>query len=327
VAAGRDLAALKRQHAPPPGAVHQQLPAAGLEREGVKDWDFGPLPETVELRRGGIVLRGYPALVDRGDGVAIRVLDAAGSAARAHRAGLRRLVALRLGRELRALKRDLADLKTLQLWYATAAEAPAGLPSALPATLEDELIALVVDRAFLAGGPTVRDPAAFEACLREGHPRLAVVATETLALAGEILRRYHEARGRLAGRIPPAWLPSVQDARAHLDRLVYRGFLLDVPWERLAHYPRYLAAVARRLERLGQGALRDRDRLAEMAGLERDWLNREARARAAGHPDPRLEEIRWLLEELRVSLFAQELRTAVPVSVQRIERRWRELGL
>jgi ATP-dependent helicase HrpA len=154
-----------------------------------------------------------------------------------------------------------------------------------------------------------------------------VVASETLALVGETLRRYHEARGPLAGRIPAAWLPSAQDIRAHLDRLIYRGFLLAVPWERLLHYPRYLAAIARRLERLGQGALRDRDRLAEIAPVEAEWAARDEQARRAGRVDPRLDEIRWLLEELRVSVFAQELKTAVPVSIQRIERRWRELGL
>jgi ATP-dependent helicase HrpA len=293
----------------------------------VKDWDFGALPETVELRRGGIRLRGFPALVDRGDAVAVRVLDSAETAARAHRAGVRRLLVLRLGRELRALRRDLAGLQTLRLWYAKAPDAPPGLPLDVPPTLDDELVALIVDRASLEGRETVRDPAVFEASVQEGRPRLAGVAAETLALATDVLQRYHENRSQLAAPIPPAWLPSAQDVRAHLDRLVYRGFLLDVPWERLGHYPRYLAAVARRLERLALGALRDRDRLAEMAGLERDWLDREARARAAGRPDPRLEEIRWLLEELRVSLFAQELKTAVPVSIQRIERRWRELGL
>ncbi len=327
VETGRDLVALKHRHGSAGGATAQRLPSAGLEREGMTDWDFDALPETVELRRGGIALRGYPALIDGGDSVGVRVLDSADNAACAHRAGLRRLVVLRLGRELRALKRDLGDLRTLQLWYARAADAPPGLPLDVPPTLVDELIGLIVERAFLEGRETVRDPAAFEACVREGRPRLEGVAAEVLALATEILRRYHEARARLAGRIPPAWLPSAQDARAHLDRLVYRGFLLAVPWERLGHYPRYLTAIGRRLERLGQGALRDRDRLAELAGVERDWLDRQARARGDGHPDPRLDEIRWLLEELRVSLFAQELKTAVPVSIQRIERRWRELGL
>ena len=326
LAAGRDLGALRREHGAT-AIAQQRLPSAGLEREGLKDWDFGSLPETVELRRGGIRLRGYPALVDGGNGVAVRVLDSAENAARAHRAGLRRLVTLRLPKEVRALRRGLGDLQHIRLWYANAGEAPAGLPMDAHAALDDELVALIVDRAFLEGRDPPRDPAAFRACVDSGRARLARVAAETLALAGEILRRYHEARGPLAGRIPAAWLPSAQDIRAHLDRLVYRGFLLHVPWERLVHYPRYLQAIVMRLERLGHAALRDRDRLPEIAGMEGEWLAREEQARRAGRSDPRLDEIRWLLEELRVSVFAQELKTAVPVSIQRIGRRWRELGL
>ena len=327
VAAGRDLFALKRAHGRTAGPAEQRLPTAGLEREGLKDWDFGALPETVELKRGGIRLRGYPALVDAGDSVAVRVLDSAENARRAHRAGLRRLVMLRLGKELRTLRRDLVDLQHLRLWYAKAPDPAAGLPTEVPSTLDDELMALIVDRTFLDGRPPVRDQPAFQACLQGGRGDIPRVARETLALVADILRRYHDARGPLAGRIPAAWLPSAQDARAHLDRLVYRGFLLHVPWERLVHYPRYLQAIVMRLERLGHAALRDRDRLPEIAGMEGEWLAREEQARRAGRSDPRLDEIRWLLEELRVSLFAQELKTAVPVSVQRIERRWRELGL
>jgi ATP-dependent helicase HrpA len=327
VATGRDLGELRREYGTNAGVARQVLPGTGIEREGLKEWDFGTLPETVELSRGGIRLHGYPALVDGGDSVAVRVLDSAEAAARAHRAGLRRLVMLSVGRELRALRRSLTDLHGLRLWYARAADGPAPPPVEPPAALEDELVALIVDRAFLGDREPVRGVQAFEACLANGRERLAPVAGETLALATEILRRNHEVRSSLAGRIPAAWLPSVQDVRAHVGRLVYRGFLLDVPWERLLHYPRYLGAIARRVERLSHGALRDRDRLAEIAPLEGMWLARDEQARRAGRVDGRLEEIRWLLEELRVSLFAQDLKTAVPVSVQRIERRWRELGL
>jgi len=328
VAAGRDLGALKRAHGRAGGAAAQRLPRAGLEREGLKDWDAGRLPETVEIHRGGVHLRGFPALVDCGDSVAVRVLDAVENARRAHRAGLRRLLMLRLAKELRALRRDLSDLDRLRLWYAKVPEPPADLAGGEPVPgLEDEVLGLIVERTFLEDGEPVRDADRFRALLAARQGRLAPVAGETTALVAEILQRYHAARAPLAGRIPPAWLPSVQDARAQLDRLVHRGFLLEVPWERLVQYPRFLAGITKRLEKLGHAAARDRDRMAEMAGIELEWLGREAQARAAGRVDPRLDEIRWLLEELRISLFAQELKTAVPVSVQRIARRWRELGL
>jgi ATP-dependent helicase HrpA len=327
LAVGRDLGALKRRYGRGSSPTEQRLPPAGLEREDLRDWDFGELPETVEVSRGGLRLRGYPALIDTGDSVAVRVLDSAGTAARAHRAGLRRLLTLRLGKELRVLRRDLVERQQVRLWYAKAADPPKGLAVDARSTLDDDVLALILDRAFLGGGESIRGPAAFRGCLEAGRARLAPVAAETLPLVEEILRRYHAVRASLGGRLSSAALPSAQDARAHLDRLVYRGFLLQVPWDRLVGYPRYLAALARRLERLGHAALRDRDRLADIAGIEGEWLAREAQAREAGRVDPRLDEIRWLIEELRVSLFAQELKTAVPVSVKRIERRWRELGL
>ena len=119
----------------------------------------------------------------------------------------------------------------------------------------------------------------------------------------------------------------MQDVRDQLDGLVFRGFLGQVPYERLKDYPRYLRAREQRLDRLFHAAARDRERMAEAALPARRWAERAAAMRAAGRRDPRLEEIRWMIEELRVSLFAQQLGTAYPVSVKRIEGRWKELGL
>ncbi|MCU0767132.1 MAG: ATP-dependent RNA helicase HrpA [Gammaproteobacteria bacterium] len=323
IEAGRDLAALKRRHAGAAGAA-QRLPRAGIERAGLKDFTVDPLPETVEMRRGGVRLRGYPALVDHGDSVAVEVLDAADRALAAHRAGLRRLLALRLGRELRETKRGLPGLERMRLQYAKAPRPAAG---GADRELADELVGLILDRTFLGDGPLPRDRDAFEACLAAGQERLSAVVQEVGALAAAILERYQAVRQALAGRIPPAWLPSARDAQAQLDRLVWRGFLLATPWERLVELPRYLGALAKRLEKLQFGVTRDQQRMGEMAAIDAQWRERAAQAERAGRADGRLDEIRWLLEELRVSLFAQELGTAHPVSVQRIERRWRELGL
>ncbi len=326
IAQGRDLGALKRAHADQARASFGGLPAAGLEREGLTAWTFGTLPETVELKRGGASLRGFPALVDRGDRVDLRVLDSREAAARAHREGLRRLLVLALAKETRQLRRTLPGLQAMRLQYATA-PIPDGAESPGRWDLEDELVALVVDRAFLAERPDIREAAAFAETLEGGRGELAAVAGETCALVGEILRCHQAARRGLPAKVPPAWQVSVDDALAQLGRLVYRGFLHREPWERLTQYPRYLRALAFRLGKLPVAAARDRERLAEIRPWLDAWLEREAQARAAHRLDERLEEIRWMLEELRVSLFAQELRTAYPVSTRRIEKRWRELGL
>jgi ATP-dependent helicase HrpA len=153
------------------------------------------------------------------------------------------------------------------------------------------------------------------------------MATEVARLATEILAAYHSLRRRLAGITQINWQPTVQDLRAQLDALVFRGFLQQIPYRQLKHYPRYLKAAEQRLDKLVHAAARDRDQMDLMADLLARWHERNAAAREAGRDDPRLEEIRWLLEELRVSLFAQSLGTLCPVSVKRIQARWLELGL
>ncbi|WP_420827316.1 ATP-dependent RNA helicase HrpA [Halochromatium salexigens] len=357
-----------------------------IERDGLKRWDFGDLPEHLDLDRAGIRLRGWPALVDQGDAVAVRVLDSEQSAALAMRAGLRRLIMLTLGAELRVLRRGLCEtaggLDRMRLLYAKAAQPPASatLASVTPAAatsatalavsdqaaaakrttngpkrgkkkrkgggkgsagaasgaagtalagvdLVDELLALILDLTFTEGQPPIRDQASFDQRLSANQPRLFSVAQEVCALATTILGTYQAARKRLDGITQVQWMPSVLDMRAHLDALVYRGFFVQVPFGHLQDYPRYLRALEQRAEKLPLAATRDRERMQALAPLVERWRERSSAAESAEREDERLEEIRWMLEELRVSLFAQQLGTAYPVSVKRIERRWQELGL
>ncbi|MBN2885117.1 MAG: DUF3418 domain-containing protein, partial [Chromatiaceae bacterium] len=324
LAADTDVAALRRQLGGKARArFAEQRPEAGIERAGLRRWDFGDLPEEVELKRAGIRLRGFPALVDHGESVAIEVLDTAERAAEAHRLGLRRLILLHLGEGARGLRKGLAGLDRLRLQYAKAAPAPEG---AAP-DLADEILALILDRAFIGADEPPRTQADFERALREGRARLEATRSEVMGLIATILDRYQAVRKRLAAITQVQWMASVLDARAQLDALVYRGCFMRAPWARLGAYPRYLRALEQRLERLPLAAARDRQWLAELAPLQERWRERLKAAEDAGRRDERLEEIRWLLEELRVSLFAQQLGTAQPVSVKRIEARWRELGL
>ena len=331
IAIGADPVQLKRAHAGQAQQSFAQIPASGLERDGVTRWTFGDLPEQVDLTRAGIRLRGFPALVDQGEAVAIRVLDSVESAALAMRAGLRRLFMLHLGADLRALKKGLPGLDRMRLQYAKApkpktGEGAVGKPGREP-DLADELIALILDLTFVEGQDPIRTQAAFEQRLAARRGRLMGTAREVCALAAQILDAYQALRQRLAAITQVNWLHSVSDLRAQLDRLVFRGFLQDIPYVHLKDYPRYLRAADQRTERLLHAAARDRERLAELAPLEARWKERQAAADAAGRRDPRLDEIHWMLEELRVSLFAQQLGTAYPVSVKRIDGRWRELGL
>jgi ATP-dependent helicase HrpA len=196
-----------------------------------------------------------------------------------------------------------------------------------PPDLSDELLALILDRTFLDDRPPIRQQTDFEARLAASRSRLQPTATEVTRLAAEILAAYQSLRQRLAAITQVNWQPTAQDLRDQLDALVFRGFFQQIPYVRLMQYPRYLKAAEQRLDKLAHAPGRDREQMTVMAELHERWRERTAAARKAGREDARLDEIRWLLEELRVSLFAQTLGTAGPVSVKRIEARWRELGL
>jgi len=322
LAVGRDLPALQQAHAGQSGAqVVHTLPSTGLERSGLHDWDFCDLPESVDTEGGGIRLKGFPALVDEGDSVAVKIIDSAPNAAVTHHAGLRRLIMLSLAKEIRYLRKNLPGLAQMKLQYAKAAgDKTAG-------DLADQLVALIVDLTFLVDRPEIRTQTAFVERVESCKGELMIQANQACRLAGEVLSAYQQVRKRLAGITQINWLASLNDMREQLDGLVYQGFLQQVPYQQLSQYPRYLKALASRVDKLAHSATRDQQQLNELRPLYDAWHARAEQVRAKGQADPRLDEIRWMLEEWRVSLFAQELKTAYPVSAKRIKKRWQELGL
>ncbi len=327
VAVSRDLATLQREHAGTARILSTEGRArkGGATVEALVDWTCGPLAEQVQQRAGRMQVRAYPALVDCADHVESRVLDSLPAAQRAHRAGVRRLLMLREAKAARALKKNIRDLQQMRLRYANVAANPID-PDA-SADLLDDMLALAFERACLDAAWSGRNREAFERCRAQGRPRLGPALLELGELVAAILGAAHEVRAGLASSTQANWGGSVEDMRAQLDRLVYRGFLHEIDWPHLTELPRYLKALALRLEKLRSAAARDRQRMQEMAEIHEQWLQRHAAAQQKGVFDPRLDEIRWLLEELRVSLFAQTLKTVVPVSVKRIRKRWEALGL
>ncbi|WP_430754867.1 ATP-dependent RNA helicase HrpA [Magnetovirga frankeli] len=322
LAQGRDLAALKRQFAERAEQAFSQVKGALQEQTGLRDWSCGPLPESIEIGQAGVRLKGFPALVDEGKSVALRVLDSAARAEQAHRQGLRRLFLIRLGQSGRYLKKNLPNLQRMALQYAKA-RAMDGQPR----ELQEELVELIIDLAFIQERPAMRDAQAFNQALESGRSGLMEQANRVCTLASEILHHYQGLRQALAGRGEINWLDSLNDMRAQLDRLVYRGFLLDTPFQQLRQYPRYLKALQLRLDKLGHAAARDQQLLRQIGPALSEWQGQYDKACHAGREDERLEQLRWMFEELRVSLFAQELGTAYPISLKRMEKRRRELGL
>jgi ATP-dependent helicase HrpA len=313
LAVGRDWAALQAQLRGEARAGFAALPTPEFERERVRDWDFGALPEAVSFVRNGIQLRGYPALLAQADGtLALRLLDSPAGAEAATRAGLRRLIGWRLGPTFKALARDLPQFQQMTLH---------SIGLGTQERLREDVLDAILDRAFLADGPLPRDRAAFDALLERGRTRLPAATREVCETADAILAAYHEVRRALLDE-SPVWAEALADIREQLTKLVYPGFLSQTPAEWLPHLPRYLRAITLRLQKLRQAPDKDRQRRGDIIRLwepcRRQW---EWNAQRERH-DPELVRFRWLLEELRVSQFAQELKTIAPVSVKRLEEHW-----
>jgi ATP-dependent helicase HrpA len=276
--------------------------------DNLTTWNFGKLPELLEIRRGGQTLFGYPALVDRTTHCDVEVFDSPEEAARIHRAGLRRLFALQLREPIKYLEKNLPGLREMAMQY---------MPLGTQEALRDQLIDMALDRACLQE-PLPDDDASFHARRDEGKGRLSLLAQEIARLVGQILAEYAAVTKKLAQAKPFA--AAYADMQQQLQALLGKRFIVDTPYAQLAHFPRYLKAIAQRIDKLKADPARDARAFAEMQPLLQQYQRAQSARGAVA--DARLTEFRWLLEELRVSLFAQELRTPMPISIKRLHKVW-----
>jgi ATP-dependent helicase HrpA len=317
LAEGRDLAELRRSLGGEASRSLQQA-VAPQERDSVQRWDFGNLPERVEVTSGGRKVAAFPALVEEAGQVQLRLLDSEAVARARHRRGVCRLIWQAFPDMLKQTDRDLAGrLKPAGLQYLMLDKS-----LSLDALLRDVLYAAA--RSALPGDPAdIRQQTGFESAAQTARPRLAETARETARLAAECLDHAHQLNQQL-GRPNPA-REAVADMQAQLKALVFPGFVAETPPGRLEHVPRYLKAMARRLEKLASRADRDAQAMRSMGPLLTLWQARRRREEDGVGLSAAMEDFRWRLEELRVSLFAQELKTPEPVSVKRLEKIWSEL--
>ncbi len=275
-------------------------------------WTFGELPELMEIKKAGQTLIGFPALIDGGDAVTIEVFDEPEVAAAKHRAGLRRLFALQIKDALKYLEKNIPDLQKMAVAY---------MPLGTQEELRTQIIDVALDRAFLLD-PLPTDEVAFKRRVEEGRGRLTLIANEVARLAATILTEYAAAARKIKDtkNAPEA----TADALQQLQRLVPKNFIAVAPWTQLAHYARYLKAITLRLEKYRADPARDAAKLAELRPQEQRYWRLVAERKGA--VDARMQELRWLLEELRVSFFAQELRTPQPVSVKRLDKLWAQVN-
>ncbi|WP_139981591.1 ATP-dependent RNA helicase HrpA [Nocardioides litoris] len=311
-ARGKDLEALKAPLRPQFAAALEEVASdTGLAATGQTAWTFGTLAPSITERRAGHEVTAYPALVDEGATVGLQVFGSREEADARHRLGTRRLLALAVPDPTSRVVDSLTNLEKLGL---------AGSPYASVADLlADCRVAVLAD--LVDDRPVVRDEASYDALVAEARRdhEAAVRAVVGDVIAG--LDRWRTVDKALGGRADMLQLPALTDMRGQLARLVPVGFVGEAGARRLRRYPVYLRAVEARRERLdGPGVHRDRQLMDQVLPLQEAYDHRVAALPAGRPPDERLRRVRWMLEEYRVSLWAQQLGTDGPVSDQRIRK-------
>ena len=315
IARARSLASLRERHA---GAAQQDYAKQSQLTTGARAWEFGDIAEQQQVGAAGRSQVGYPALVDEGETVGLRVFATPPEARDSHARGSARLIRLVMARDFKALRRDLAVNVQGELLYRGLAAHPL-LHKELVAgrDLRDDLLDRIVMTVFLEGQEPLRSSAAFEArlALRAGIGLPAQEISRSVQAALERL-------GRIQSALPKVPAATAADIRSQLVWLVPAGFLLTTPAAQLREFPRYMQAIEQRLEKAKADPRRDAQLAAEVAPLETRYRERVKAER--GLLPPGEDVFRWMLEELRVSLFAQQLKTRVPVSARRLADAWSE---
>ncbi len=306
VAAGKGAATATATAAAPASSN-----ATVSQHMGLTAWTVGELPELLEIVQGKLTLIGFPALVDKGTHCDLEVFDDPTVAARTHKIGLRRLFALQMKEQIKYVEKSIPGLQQMGMQF---------MALGSQEELREQIINKALDIACLQE-PLPLDAASFAKRQAEGKSRLVLLVNEIARLLSQVLTEFHGLPKRLQN-IPAA---AAADIQSQLQGLVHKRFLTENEYTQLAHFPRYLKAINVRLEKLRADPARDTKLMAEWQSAAAPYL-RQAKDRQAGkNTDPKLVDFRWMLEELRVSLFAQELRTPMPVSAKRLQKVWESM--
>ncbi len=309
---------------PPAQQIRAQAAPESIAPKKVErytSWAFGELPELMEIAKGAQTLIGFPALIDLGDAVTIEVFDEPELAAVKHRAGLRRLFALQIKDAIKYLEKNLPDLQKMATSYMLVGRAADNSSGGTLEELREQILDVALSRTFLLD-PLPTHEAEFKKRLEEGRGRLTLIATEIARLAAGILLEFTAAQRKI--KDTKNAVEASADCAQQLQRLVPKKFLTATPYAQLQHFPRYLKAITARLDKWRADPARDAARMLELKPQEQRYWRLVAERKGAS--DARMQEFRWLLEELRVSFFAQELRTPQPVSIKRLEKVWQQLN-
>ena len=317
----RNFLQLRSELAPRQGPSVVTIATTGVavpvtEKVRITDWTLGDFKETTEIVRAGQTITLFNALVDDKDAVVMQAFDTREAAQAAHRLGLRRLFMLALKEQVKFLEKNLISNKEYGQNMAMQF-----LPFGSAEDLQRQIFALTFDRSCLAE-PLPSNEKEFATRCKEAKSRLNLVAQEIARLVSNVLIEYLALQKSLPGFKSHG--TATQDIKAQCEWLLHKEFIAQTPYERLQHLPRYLKAINVRLEKLRADPARDARQFAQMQGLQQGWQRKLAAQQ--GNPDSKIEEFGWVLQELRVSLFAQELKTPVIVSVKRLQKMWESIG-
>ena len=317
VAAGKDLGDLQRRLG---SKVRESVakasaatPKNAIERTGLTSWDFVELPRFIDTKQGDNTIRGYPTLVDEGDSVAIRMMSTAAEQARTLPGGVRRLLLLATASPVAYVQQHLKAGEKLSLATSPYRSTQALFDDCLAAAVDDVLFRVRPDgQVFMkAEFDTIRD-------------RVSGVLMdsmfETVGLVARVLSAARAADKALKASTSMALLAALTDAREQLNGLVYPGFVSATGLAQLRHVPRYLAGITARIEKLNDNPNRDRVWMNEVQAATAKFADAGGRIPLSADAPANLVRARWMIEELRISLFAQELRAAESVSLQRIQK-------
>lgn len=319
---GRDLSSLQARHAVRVQEVWSRAASLPWERRGLATWNFGALPERTGIQVSGGTAFAYPALVDDGASVSLRALPSKADADRATLGGMRKLFLLGLGETSERLERHVSTSLPL---VSLAAHVAGSVKE-----LREQLVLRAVDDVFELGEPArfPRDKGAFTARFERGRPlvhgRIVRLGEEAMEV-GLALVKVESMLRNLSGK-PGAARAALEDARDQVAALLPRGLFAYVSSDRIMHLPRYLRGIQVRLERLPNDPRRDADKAAQVVPMWQSFRDGRDALIKRGVPEEELEAFRWLVEELRVGLFAPELKTALPVSPQKVAQRWKLLS-
>ncbi len=312
IAAERDLSLLQQQLQQHVSEQFSKKIDWQIESRHHTNWDFDELPVIVEKKTGTVTVKGYPAIQDEDDHVSIVVVDRKAFADEIHFYGLKRLFRLSLAQPIKYLQKNLPGIQHACMHYATLGSCD---------DLKQGIINTAIEQLLLQNHASIRSKAAFEQRLEQGEENLIATANDICATVAESLKRYKDIRKQLKKISKPNWLPSIQDMQSQLEQLVYEDFLDYTAVDALRHYPRYLQAIEYRISKLPQATERDRQLLRQ---LQPHW-ERVLQYIDEHYAEPHFSRYRWMLEEYRVSLFAQQLKTAMPVSEKRLQKQWQDV--